>query len=189
MNAYAYGPQLVPVSHVLEGDSKWMEDKNLQLLGFTPKEKIPRYAFMGEVEMLIPSKSKDNLPGQKLFTSLIYSMITTRQWGLARYVPRNSKTGVSPRLVVLMPYRGIDREAIYLVELPTVEDVRDYPFRPLKPSTEEQKNLVKKMIKKSMLYQKIGDEEHEQVRMDTTFNPTIQYFYQTLFERVRNQSD
>ena len=24
MNAYAYGPQLVPVSHILESDSKWM---------------------------------------------------------------------------------------------------------------------------------------------------------------------
>ena len=59
--------------------------------------------------------------------------------------------------------------------------MRDYPFRPLKPATVEQKTLVKNMIKKSMLYQKAGDEEYEQLRTETTFNPTNQYFYQTIF--------
>lgn len=40
-----------------------------------------------------------------------------------------------------------------------------------------------------MLYQKAGDEEYEQLRTETTFNPTNQYFYQTIFERVKNESE
>jgi hypothetical protein len=38
-------------------------------------------------------------------------------------------------MVVLIPYRSAEREMFYLVDLPTVEDVRDYPFNPLKHST------------------------------------------------------
>jgi len=59
--------------------------------------------------MLVPSKGKDNIFGQKLFTALVYSMISTQQWGIARYIPRNSKSGVTPRLIVLIPYRSVDR--------------------------------------------------------------------------------
>ena len=47
MNAYPYGPQLVPISGILEQDSKWKEERNFQLLGFVEKDKIPRESFMG----------------------------------------------------------------------------------------------------------------------------------------------
>ena len=63
---------------------------------------------MGEVEMVVASKSskqRNNVGGQKLFTALVYSMISLNQCAIARYVPRNSKYGVTPKLVVLIPYR------------------------------------------------------------------------------------
>lgn len=60
------------------------------------------------------------LQGQKLFTALIYSMLSLNKYAIARYVPRDNKNGVIPRLVVLIPYRGINREALYLIDLPTV---------------------------------------------------------------------
>lgn len=62
-------------------------------------------------------------------------MISTNKYAIARYVPRNSKNGVIPRLVLLIPYRSVDREGIYLIDMPTVEDVRDYPFNSLKPTS------------------------------------------------------
>jgi len=45
----------------------------------------------------------------------------------------------------------------YLVEMPTAEDVKDYPFNPLKASNESQKNVVRDLISKMMLYNKVGD--------------------------------
>jgi hypothetical protein len=94
---------------------------------------------MGEVETIVPKKDRSHIAGPKLFTALIYTMITHGKYALARYVPRNSKTGVTPRLVALIPYRGPQYEALYLIDLPTIEDVRDYPFNPLKPCTPNQR--------------------------------------------------
>jgi len=42
-------------------------------------------------------------------------------------------------MVVLIPYRSTEREMFYMIELPTVEDVRDYPYNSLKQSTEKQR--------------------------------------------------
>lgn len=36
-------------------------------------------------------------------------MISLNRYAIARYVPRNNKNGVSPKLVVLMPYRTPER--------------------------------------------------------------------------------
>ena len=49
MNAYYYGPQLVPISPILEAGTKIFEVKNFKLLGFVDKSKVPRHALMGDV--------------------------------------------------------------------------------------------------------------------------------------------
>ncbi len=66
-------------------------------------------------------------------------MLVQKKYALARYIPRKSKKGVSPKLVVLIPYRSREREMFYLLELPTNEGVRDYPFNTLRESTNKQK--------------------------------------------------
>jgi hypothetical protein len=85
-------------------------------------------------------------------------MISLNKYAIARYVSRNQKNGVSPKMVVLIPYRSAEREMFYLIELPTVEDVRDYPFNSLKKSTERQQEIVKGLIDKMMLYHKVDDD-------------------------------
>ena len=105
---------------------------------------------MGDVDIVVPST--DNLVGRKLFTSFIYSMLSLNKYGLARYIPRNAKNGVIPKMMVLIPYRSAEREMFYLVELPTVEDVRQYPFNPLKQSNAEQKDMIKNLVSKMMLF-------------------------------------
>ncbi len=110
---------------------------------------------MGEVDIVIPG---DELMSKKLFTAFNYSMISSNKYGIARYVPRNSKNGVTPKMVVLIPSRTAQREMFYLVDLPTVQDVRQYPFNPLKKSSEAQKDIVKDIIEKMNLYNKVGEE-------------------------------
>lgn len=58
---------------------------------------------------MVPKKEAYHISGQKLFTALVFSMISTQKYGIARYVPRNAKSGVIPRLMALIPYRSLDR--------------------------------------------------------------------------------
>lgn len=155
INAYNYGPQLVPISPILEAGSKIFEDKNFRLLGFIDKGKVPRHAFMADVDIVVPST--ENIMTRKLFTAFIYSMLSLNKYGLARYVPRNCKNGVIPKMVVLIPYRSTEREMFYLIELPTVEDVRQYPFNSLKQSSSDQKELVRNLIDRMMLFNSEGE--------------------------------
>lgn len=123
---------------------------------------------------------------RKLFSAFIYSMLSLNRYGLARYVPRNNKNGVTPKMVVLIPYRSAEREMFYLIELPTVEDVRQYPFNPLKESSSDHKELVRNLIDRMMLYNSEGEEE---VKVENTFNPLRQYFYQSIFYRALNDAE
>lgn len=113
-------------------------------------------------------------------------MISLNKYGLARYIPRNSKAGVTPKMVVLIPYRSADREMFYLIELPTIEDVRQYQFNSLKEATQQQKDLVKALVEKMMLFDEDGEEE---VKVENTFNPHRQYFYQSIFYRALNDAE
>lgn len=56
INAYYYGPQLVPMSSVLEAGTKIFEVKNFKLLGFVDKSKVPRHALMGDVDIVVPAE-------------------------------------------------------------------------------------------------------------------------------------
>ena len=42
-------------------------------------------------------------------------MISLGRYAIARYVPRNNKNGVTPKLVTLMPYRTAEKECFYLI--------------------------------------------------------------------------
>jgi len=61
---------------------------------------------------------------KKLFTAFVMSMINLKKYAVARYIPRNSKNGVNPRMVSLIPHMTQERVMLYLIDLPTVEDVR-----------------------------------------------------------------
>lgn len=119
----------------------------------------------------------------------MYSLVTLGKYAIARYIPRNSKKGVMPRMVILIPHRTLDSEKLYLVEVPTVEDVRDYPFNSLKVSTEEQRGVVREMVQKMMIYRKSGEEEIEELKQEHTYSPTKWYFYQTVFHRALSDDD
>ncbi len=83
----------------------------MRLLGFIDKARVPRHSLIGDVDIVIPG---DNPTARKLFSAFIYSMISLNKYGLARYVPRNCKNGIVPKMVVLIPYRTAEREMFYL---------------------------------------------------------------------------
>jgi ATP-dependent DNA helicase 2 subunit 2 len=109
INGYSYGTNTIPVNNIIAPSMKIYEEKNFQLLGFVNKSSIPRESFMGEVELVVPTnlgKLSDHemVIAKKEFTALVNSMKSLEKYAIARYVPRNSKNGVNPRLVTLIPH-------------------------------------------------------------------------------------
>lgn len=76
------------------------------MLGFVHKDKIPRECFLGEVDIVVPQEGDI---GKRLFSAFIQSMISLKKYAVARYVPRNSKNGVNPQMVALIPYHSPER--------------------------------------------------------------------------------
>lgn len=87
---------------------------------------------MSGVDIVVPS---EDIRSRKLFSSLLFSMLSTKKYGLVRYVARKNSRGVSPKLMALIPKKNEKGECFYLVELPTAEDVREYQFSSLREST------------------------------------------------------
>jgi len=105
---------------------------------------------LGEVDIVVPQK--ENMISRKLFSAFIYSMLVQKKYAIARYIPRSSKRGVTPKMVVLIPFRSPEREMFYLTELPTIEGVKDYPFNSLRKSTQKQQELISNLVDKMMLF-------------------------------------
>jgi ATP-dependent DNA helicase 2 subunit 2 len=143
VSGYQYGKDLVPINKTMEFATRIIEEKCFKLLGFIGKEKIPRQVFMSNIDIVIPS---ENLASKKLFSAFIYSMLTLNRYAIARYIPRNLKNGVAPKLMLLIPHRSAKGECFYMTQLPTAEDIRDYQFTSLKESTARQQDLIENLV-------------------------------------------
>ena len=82
----------------MEAATKIIEEKCFKLLGFIGRDKVSRQSFMSNIDVVVPS---DNLASKKLFSAFIYSMLSLNRYAIARYIPRNLKAGVSPKLMLL----------------------------------------------------------------------------------------
>lgn len=209
--AFQYGKQLVPVSAENEdalklgGKAKKEEnsgsqtpkgdddikmqqngiERQFKLLGFTDMSNVPRHHFMAGVDVILPIKGAKN---ERAFAAMVYSMLETNKVLLAKIIERKN---ADPKLVVLHPYVSKKQPLLYLVQLPTAEDLRDYQFPSLVQATNRQREAAKKLIQKLDLCPEEVDsdgevEQTEKLEVEKTFNPTIQYFNQVVTHKVVN---
>lgn len=82
---------------------KILDFKILQLIGFVDKSSIPRNYFMGNIYKVVPS---NDVVSQKMFSTVLFSMINLGRYAICRHIPRNMKNGASPKLVVMIPYKS-----------------------------------------------------------------------------------
>jgi hypothetical protein len=75
----------------------------MRLLGFVEARKIPRQSFMAGIDIVVPS---DSPADRKLFSSLLFAMLSTKKYALVRYVSRKNSRGVSPKLMALIPHKS-----------------------------------------------------------------------------------
>jgi hypothetical protein len=151
--AYLYGKQRVPVSveneHMLTGkapkgpkneesaevkpDDVEMGDteRQFKMLGFTKEKDVPRHHFVAGVDVVLPVKGSKN---ERAFAALINEMISTKKVMIAKIIERKN---ADPKLVVLYPHINKKQPLLYMAQLPTSEDLREYQFRPLNASTNQ----------------------------------------------------
>lgn len=81
---------------------------------------MPRHHFMAGVDIILPIKGHKN---ERAFAAMVYAMIETKKVLIAKIVERKN---ADPKLVVLYPHVSKKQPLLYSVQLPTVEDIRDY---------------------------------------------------------------
>ena len=88
---------------------------------------------MAGVDIILPIKGHKN---ERAFAAMVYAMIETKKVLIAKIVERKN---ADPKLVVLYPHVSKKQPLLYSVQLPTVEDIRDYQFPSLVQSTDKQR--------------------------------------------------
>ena len=209
--AFYYGKQLVPVSEeneqVLKGkiapkrqkqapgdeqDDKENErpvrpeeiamgvggqqDREFKMLGFADQSSVPRHHYMAGVDVVLPVRSTKN---ERAFAALVQQMIETKKCMLAKLRANRS---AEPKLMTLMPHISKKQPLLYMVQLPTSEDIRDYAFPSLVASTNAQRKAAADFIDALDLTK----ESEEKLEPKVTFNPALQYFGQMIVHKVRN---
>lgn len=81
---------------------------------------MPRHHFLGGVDVVLPNKGKQN---ERAFTALVVEMIDTKKVLMAKIIERKN---ADPKLVVLYPHLKKKQSLLYMAQLPTTEDLREY---------------------------------------------------------------
>lgn len=105
-------------------------ERQFKLLGFTDQSKVPRHHFVAGVDVILPVKGSKN---ERAFAALVGAMVEGKKVLIAKIIERKN---ADPKLVVLYPHISKRKPILYMVQLPTAEDIRDYQFPSLVPATE-----------------------------------------------------
>lgn len=133
VDAFPYGPNLVPAPNDIESEHPWHMHRNrgLDVIGFVAQSSISDHIFLSHVDVIIAMK--DSLESARLLRTLVIALYSEKLGILARSVmpPR----GGAPNLCYLWPRIELDRTKrtiqncfLFAVQIPMREDVRDLPF-------------------------------------------------------------
>jgi ATP-dependent DNA helicase 2 subunit 2 len=82
--------------------------------------------------VVLPSKGAKN---ERAFAALVFAMIETHRVLIAKIIERKN---AEPKLMTLFPHISKKKPLLYMVQMPTSEDIRDYQFPSLVASSEKQ---------------------------------------------------
>ncbi len=181
VKGYYYGKQFVPVPEHHEDTLKYKCDKGLKLLGFAPKSQVPHHLFSAGVDIVM---GVEECASNKAFSAFVRATKAKDSVAICRFVYQN---GRSPKLVALSPAVKDNYDCFYMNYLPTVEDIRDYQFKSLKPATRKQIEAAQNFIQALNLMEGEADEDgdfSESLNVRQTFNPVLQHFNDCLNHRA-----
>ena len=139
------------------------EDRSFKMLGFADQSSIPRHHYMAGVDVVLPVRGSKN---ERAFAALVSEMIQTKKFMLAKL---KANKAAEPKLMNLMPHISKNQPLLYMVQLPTSEDIRDYAFPSLVASTNNQRKAASEFIDALDLTK----EDEEKIDPKMTFNPAL----------------
>ncbi|XP_003785139.2 X-ray repair cross-complementing protein 5 [Otolemur garnettii] len=188
IQGFRYGSDIVPFSKVDEEQMKYKsEGKCFSVLGFCRSSQVQRKFFMGNQVLKVFAAKADEAAAVAL-SSLIHALDELDMAAIVRYTYDRR---ANPQVGVAFPHIKDAYECLVYVQLPFMEDLRQYMFPSLKNNkkytpTEEQLSAVDALIDSMSLIKK--DEERDTIEdlfpTSKIPNPQFQRYFQCLLHRA-----
>ncbi|XP_060118429.1 X-ray repair cross-complementing protein 5 [Heteronotia binoei] len=184
IQGFRYGSDIIPFSKIDEEQMKYKTDgKCFAVLGFSRSSQILRHHYMGN-QVLKVFASKDDEAAAVALSALIHALNELDMVAIVRYVyDRRS----NPQVGVAFPLIKNEYECLVYVQLPYMEDMRQYMFSSLKNNkkctpTEDQLCAVDSLIDSmNLVYEDEREETVEDIFNTSKFpNPQFQRLFQCL---------
>ncbi|XP_066202013.1 X-ray repair cross-complementing protein 5 isoform X1 [Saccopteryx leptura] len=188
IQGFRYGSDIIPFSKVDEEQMKYKtEGKCFSVLGFCRSSQVHRRYFMGN-QVLKVFAAKDDEAAAVALSSLVRALDQLDMVAVVRYAYDRR---ANPQVGVAFPYIKDTYECLVYVQLPFMEDLRQYMFSSLKNTkkftpTEAQLNAVDALIDSMSLVKKDEKEDTIEDLFPTTKipNPQFQRLFQCLLHRA-----
>ncbi|XP_032549501.1 X-ray repair cross-complementing protein 5 isoform X1 [Chiroxiphia lanceolata] len=182
IQGFRYGSDIVPFSKEDEEQMKYKtEGKCFSVLGFTRSSQIQRHYYMGnQVLKVFAAKGDEN--AAVAFSALVRALDELKVVAIVRYAyDRRS----NPQIGVAFPYIKEAYECLIYVQLPYMEDLRQYIFSSLKNNkkripTVDQLSAVDSLIDSMNLVYEDGETFEDLFKPSKIPNPHFQRLYQCL---------
>ncbi|NXQ49922.1 XRCC5 protein, partial [Catharus fuscescens] len=182
IQGFRYGSDIVPFSKEDEEQMKYKtEGKCFSVLGFTRSSQIQRHYYMGyQALKVFAAKNDEN--AAVAFSALVRALDELKVVAVVRYAyDRRS----NPQVGVAFPYIKDAYECLIYVQLPYMEDLRQYVFSSLKNSkkyvpTADQLSTVDSLIDSMNLVREDGETFEDLFKPSKIPNPHFQRLYQCL---------
>lgn len=188
IQGFRYGSDIVPFSKVDEEQMKYKsEGKCFSVLGFCRSSQVHRRFFMG-YQVLKVFAAKDDEAAAVALSSLIHALDELNMVAIVRYAYDRR---ANPQVGVAFPHIKDAYECLVYVQLPFMEDLRQYMFSSLKNNkkctpTEAQLSAVDDLIESMSLVKKSEEEDAIEDLFPTSKipNPEFQRLFQCLLHRA-----
>ncbi|NXC93271.1 XRCC5 protein, partial [Certhia familiaris] len=182
IQGFRYGSDIVPFSKEDEEQMKYKtEGKCFSVLGFTRASQIQRHYYMG-CQALKVFAAKDDENAAVAFSALVRALDELKVVAVVRYAYDRR---CNPQIGVAFPYIKDAYECLIYVQLPFMEDLRQYVFSSLKNNkkcipTADQLSAVDSLIDSMNLVHEDGETFEDLFKPSKIPNPHFQRLYQCL---------
>ncbi|CAO2624911.1 X-ray repair cross-complementing protein 5 [Lemmus lemmus] len=193
IQGFRYGSDIIPFSKVDEEQMKYKsEGKCFSVLGFCRSSQVHRRFFMG-YQVLKVFAAKDDEAAAVALSSLIHALDELNMVAIVRYAYDKR---ANPQVGVAFPYIKDAYECLVYVQLPFMEDLRQYMFSSLRNNkkctpTEAQLSAVGDLIDAMSLVRKSEEEDtiEDLFPVSKIPNPEFQRLFQCLLHRALHPQD
>uniref|UniRef100_A0A8C5TTC6 X-ray repair cross-complementing protein 5 n=1 Tax=Malurus cyaneus samueli TaxID=2593467 RepID=A0A8C5TTC6_9PASS len=182
IQGFRYGSDIIPFSKEDEEHMKYKtEGKCFSVLGFTRSSQIQRHYYMGNQALKVFA-AKDDENAAVAFSALVRALDELKVVAIVRYAYDRR---CNPQIGVAFPYIKDAYECLIYVQLPYMEDLRQYVFSSLKNNkkclpTADQLSAVDSLIDSMNLVHEDGESFEDLFKPSKIPNPHFQRLYQCL---------